>query len=381
MSEPPQVQQSSLTMRVRRTTSGACWDAQWRYRTGAEAPWRFKRQILGPAWQEPDGEGGWRRRRGRCPQGVLDERAAMIAATAATAQHVAELEAAATAAWERANHRMTVRELAADWLLWLEEVRGAKPSTLADCGFLLREPGTPYRRGKGVSPGRIMKAFGDRPAQEVSTRELSAFLRELDREQLTPRNVNKHREVLSSIFAYGCREDTLALAKNPVQGTDQRREAPPAALDYYEVEEVEALARACEQGRQRAPRALYDAGEIAARGSEDRQDADAFRLLFYTGLRLGEVIALRWSDVDLEGRLLLVRRGVSHGRRLCRRVAATASCRCRCRPSGPWRGSVRARTSPAPRTTCCAIASGTGSTARRCGAVTSERPRPLVCGR
>jgi integrase len=37
------------------------------------------------------------------------------------------------------------------------------------------------------------------------------------------------------------------------------------------------------------------------------------RRLFYTGLRLGEVLTLRWEDVDLQDRLLLVRRGLSAG--------------------------------------------------------------------
>lgn len=101
---------------------------------------------------------------------------------------------------------------------------------------------------------------------------------------------------------------------NPASGTDKRREEPPAALDYYEVEEVEALARCCERGQHRTDRAVTDPAEIAARTAEDRQDAEAFRLLFYTGLRLGEVLTLRWQDADLQDRLLLVRRGLSAGK-------------------------------------------------------------------
>jgi site-specific recombinase XerD len=72
---------------------------------------------------------------------------------------------------------------------------------------------------------------------------VSKFLRGLDREGLTPRNVNKHRQVLAAFFGYACRADTYGLAVNPVAGTDKRREDPPAALDYFEVHEVEALAR------------------------------------------------------------------------------------------------------------------------------------------
>lgn len=58
---------------------------------------------------------------------------------------------------------------------------------------------------------------------------------------------------------------------------------------------------------------VVDADELAARAADDRRDADAFRLLFYTGLRIGEVLTLRWEDVDIDGRMLLVRRGLSSG--------------------------------------------------------------------
>lgn len=308
------VQQSSLVVRVRRGAGDRVyWDAQWRFRASADEPWRLKRQRLGLAWLEADGYGGWRKRRGRCPDGWLDERSATIAAVAVMDAHARELVREQRARREAAERKLTVRELGHEWLCWLEEVRGAKPSTISDYAFLLREPGRSYSRGPRVSSGRIMRAFGDRPAAEVTTAEVSAFLRSLDREGLKPRNVNKHRQVLAAMFTYACRQDTYAIAVNPVVGTDKRREDPPAALDYYELEDVEALARCCEQGRHRADKPSHDPAEIVARHAEDHRDAEAFRLLFYTGLRLGEVLTLRWSDVDLQDRLLLVRRGLSGG--------------------------------------------------------------------
>ncbi len=306
-------EQTNLVLRVRSGAAGkSYWDAQWRYRADG-ADWTLKKRRIGLAWQEPDGAGGWRKRRGRCPDGWLDERAAHLAAVAAMEEHARELTRTAEERARAAAAEKTVRALAHEWLTWLEDVWGAKPSTIKDYGFLLREPGVPYTRGTKVSAGRIMRAFGDRPASDVTTREVSRFLRSLDTEGLTARNVNKHREVLSAIFAYGCRADSLALAANPVDRTDKRRQPPPAALDYYEVDEVEALATACERGQHRIIRTVTDEAELAARAFEDRQDAEAFRLLFYTGLRLGEMLTLRWADVDLEGRLLFVRRGLSAG--------------------------------------------------------------------
>jgi integrase len=308
------IEQTNLVVRLRAGAGGrAYWDAQWRYRTDSTESWRLKKRRLGLAWQEPDGAGGWRKRRGRCRDGWLDERSANVAAVEAMEEHARELADAARMRRMAAERKITVRELAGEWLSWLKEVRGAKPSTLADYGFLLREPGQLYSRGPRVSAGRIMGAFGDRSVADVTTAEVSAFLRGLDRDGLTPRNVNKHREVLSAMFAYACRADTHGLAVNPVAGTDKRRQDPPAALDYYEVEEVEALARCCEKGLHRGETRTIDPAERAARHAEDRRDAEAFRLLFYTGLRLGEVLTLRWADVDLEDRLLLVRRGLSAG--------------------------------------------------------------------
>ena len=311
---PEAVEQSSLVVRLRDGSGGkAYWDAQWRYRLGPREPWRFKRKRLGLAWMERDPVGAWRKRKGRCADGWLDERAANVAADAAVRAYATDVTEAAARARAELERGVTVRELAHEWLRWLGQVKGAKPATLRDYSALLREPGRKFARGDGESPGRIMAGLGGLTAARVSTTDVSRFLRALDDEGLSARNVNKHRQVLAAMFTFGCREDTFGLERNPVLATDKRRETPPAALDYYEVEDVEALARACERGEQRLGAAAVDAAEREARAREDRQDADAFRLLFYTGIRLGEALVLRWGDVDLEARLALVRRALSAG--------------------------------------------------------------------
>ncbi len=307
--------QTNLVVLARAGANGkAYWDARWRYRYAESEPWRLIQRRLGLAWQERDESGGWRKRRGRCPDGWLDERSANVAAVAAMEAHARDMAKALEERRKAAEKLLTVRELAKHWLQWLVDVRGAKPSTVADYQYLLREPGQPHRRGTRKSPGRIMAAFGDRRASDVTPRDVSQFLESLDAEGLRARNVNKHRQLLAAMFAYGCRQDALGLPANPVTMTDKRREDPPPALDYYEVEEVEALARCCERGEHRAGQSTLDPAERAARAAEDRQDAETFRLLFYTGLRLGEVLTLRWEDVDLPNRLLLVRRGLSSGK-------------------------------------------------------------------
>ena len=292
-----------------------------------EAKWRDtqRRQIkrrLGPAWLEPEDGGGWRKRRGRVPDGWLGEREANVAAAEMVEQVERDREQTVQA-MEREGIA-TFRRVAHEWLAWRRDVKGAAPSTLEVNEILLREPGTPHKRGSGAAKGRIMERFGDRPYDDVTTRQVADFLRDLDRAGLSPANVNKHRALLHAIFAYAMRPDTYALGTNPVAGTDKRHEPDPPPLDHYEVEEVEALAAVCERGAHRGRPRNYkgrpvdvSVEEANARAADDQQDADLLRVKFYAGLRLGEVVALRWGDVevlpDLSGGVLHVERALSAG--------------------------------------------------------------------
>jgi integrase len=215
---------------------------------------------------------------------------------------------------ERKLRGASLRELAVEWLEYLEHEKGAKPSTLLDYRYLLMEPGTPHKRGGGRNPGRIMRAFGDVRLRSVTTSQVATFLRGLDRGGMSARSVNKHRQVLAAMFSYACREDTYGLAANPVSATSKRREMPAAVLDFFEPEEIEALAWAAAAGAHRDPRRYaLDAGELEWRAWEDRQDGELYRVAAYTGMRLGELLPLRWEDVDLDGRRVIVHRAVSAG--------------------------------------------------------------------
>ena len=289
-----------------------------------EAKWRHNgRQLLrrvGPAWVDDDGNGSWRPRRGRVPDGSYDAKRATVRMAELIAEHATNTAQQEREERARRERPVTFREVAHDWLDWLSSVKHARAATLRDYQSVLAEPGTPHARGDGRCEGRIMAAFADRPAAHIKTADVSRFLRTLDAAGLSPRNVNKHRQVLSSVFSYGQREDAFNLPANPVAGTDKRRELPAAALDFYEPEEVEALARSAADGahrsdaRGRGGKVMdLSSEEVEARALEDAQDGELFRLLAYTGLRLGESLALRWGDVDLAGRRLIVQRAVSGG--------------------------------------------------------------------
>jgi len=281
-----------------------------------EAKWRREgRQVkrrVGPAWLDAAPAGGWQPRAGRVPSGSFDEKRAIVRMAELVAAHDAAESAIDERERERKLRGATLRELAAEWLDYLKREKGAKPSTLLDYGYMLKDPGTRHRRGRRQSAGRIMQAFGDVRLRDVTTSQVAAFLRGLDRSGISPRSVNKHRQVLAAMFAYACREDTYALPANPVKGTSKRREMPAAVLDFYEPEETEALARAAACGAHRGtPVYGIDDDELEWRAWEDRQDGELYRVAAYTGMRLGELLALRWEDVDLDGRRLIVHRAVS----------------------------------------------------------------------
>lgn len=293
---------------IRQRASGPFWYGKWS-RHGKPVV-----RALGRAWAEPDGHDGWKRRRGKAPDGALTEAQASARMLDLVHEHHVDQERVEQDAEERHRRGVTFRELVHEWLLYLEREKGARPSTLIDYGWMVAEPGQPHRRGRGRSPGLLMAALGDRPISELKTRDVGTFLRALDERGCRARTVNRHRQLISAAFNYAMRDDTYAIAHNPAAGTTKRREPPSAVLDFYEADEVELLARAAELGAHRTARPdRIGEQELAARRREDSQDADLYRIAAYTGLRLGELLALRWEDVNLELRRLVVHRALSAG--------------------------------------------------------------------
>ena len=270
------------------------------------------KRRLGPAWLESDDHGGVQRRRGRAKAGFLDEPAAIVAKDRLVREVERELAARAAAAEREANAPVTFREVACAYLDWLEHLRGAKPATLRDHRYLLAEPGAQHRRGAGAYRGVIMDALGDIAAESVTTRQINELLSDVAASDASPRTVNKHRQLVCAIFSYNCQRATFGLPHNPALAADRRPEPERARLDFFSPEEVEALARALAAGLHRdpdAPAVTYE--ESTARAAEDRQDAELVRVAAYTGLRRGELVALRWGDVNFTLRKIVVRRAVS----------------------------------------------------------------------
>ena len=275
---------------------------------------QVKRRV-GPAWAER-GPDGLRSRRGRVRPGYFDERRAHVAAARIVGEYFTEQEHREQIERERATARATFRAVAQARWLCVSHVLEPAQVLLRDRQSVLAEPGTPYRRGKRRLSGQVMAVLGDRAASEITTRELNRLLQRVGASGASPSTVNKYRSVLVSIFNYGMRESTYNLPTNPALATDKRREPDPAPLVFYSPEEIEELVRSLAEGRHRALAAERhqdspERGPVEV--AEDAQDSELVRVAAYSGLRLGELLALRWRDVDFAGHALTISRAISGG--------------------------------------------------------------------
>jgi integrase len=278
-----------------------------------EAKFRYGgRQVkrrIGRAWLTPDGTGGWRPRRGRVADGYFDERRAHVAAADFVLSYVKDFNESERVERERRTRGVTFRELAHGYLEWLEKVRGAKPSTIRSHQSDLAEPGTPHKRGTGTTAGLVMAALGDRPAAQITPAEVEMLLQAVAATGVSARSVNRAREIVCAAFSYGMKPTTYSLPTNPALGTDRRRVPEPGVLLFYSPEEIEAIARSLEAGFHRP--AVTTRGELEL--LEDRRDCEAVRVAAYAGIRLGELLALRWRDIDWTGSALTISRSLSSG--------------------------------------------------------------------
>ena len=104
-------------------------------------------------------------------------------------------------------------------------------------------------------------------------------------------NNSKNRIVtlLHGVFARACKAYDLPL--NPVAGIERHPVRLVGDIDVFSPEEVWALVRS----------------------ATSEQDGAIFLMAAFTGLRRGELIALRWRDVDFTGSLVRVRASYAAG--------------------------------------------------------------------
>lgn len=203
---------------------------------------------------------------------------------------------------------------AAHWLRHVERVDGLKPSTLQGYRYRLTPPDTPARKqGRRRADGRILRRFGGRQLHTITTEEIDRWLDELGDQGLSRRTVNAFRQLICSILGYAASRPTeYGITENVAAATAKRREQEPAALDFYEPEEIRLLADAARMGAHHAPsRPARTLAQRRTRRAEDQRDATLYVLAAYAGLRRGELLALRWGDISFAHCTITVRRAWS----------------------------------------------------------------------
>ena len=124
--------------------------------------------------------------------------------------------------------------------------------------------------------------------EDVTTDRIDAYrTRLVDEGRLSARTINKHLVMLHGIFRRARRAYRLPV--NPAAGVERqpvRSTGRFRVLDPSEVEQV-------------------------ARHADTPQDAALYLVAAFTGLRMGELRALRWRDVDFAKSLVHVRRNVT----------------------------------------------------------------------
>ncbi len=189
------------------------------------------------------------------------------------------------------------------------------------------EVGTRYvehakRRGRKVSTQRSIESivrvhlvpfFGERPADAMEPEDVIDLVALLERKRRAPATVRVVVATLSALFVFAKAPYRRWVTFSPCEGIELPATPEPTEIRYLTLPQIDKLI------------AHVRPGPFA------HLDRAIFITAVMTGLRKGELVALRWRDVDWEARRVRVRRSYTYGefstpksRRSSRSVPMTA---------------------------------------------------------
>ena len=211
---------------------------------------------VGPAWTE----------RGRSPAGYFTKR------TAEGWLRDRLDEARRGGLPGGAHSGATFAEAATEWLRYIEHDRKRKPSTVEGYASIVRP--------------QLLPTFGAMAIESITPAAIERWLASLEQASSSR---TKSLVLLHGIFQRA--RKVWGLAVNPVADVEKPPLERSGDIEVFSPEEVWALVRAA--------------------GSE--RDGALYLTAAFTGLRMGELLALRWRDVDWSARRIRVRRNFVRG--------------------------------------------------------------------
>lgn len=180
---------------------------------------------------------------------------------------------------ELADTQATFADASAEFLRFVEQDRGVKPSTL--------------RGDHSIVDAHLNPVFGDKRLVEVTPRAIERWRSTVraadDGKPLSNASKNRMLVLLNGIFERA--RKVHGLARNPVAEVDRHPERSSNDIDVFTADEIRQLVAAADSG----------------------QDGAIYLTAAFTGLRRGELIALRWREVDLDKSVIRVRASYAGG--------------------------------------------------------------------
>jgi integrase len=172
----------------------------------------------------------------------------------------------------------TFHEFAEQW--WLMTEPDLAPSTRLDYRWRLEK--------------HLLGHFGRLPLDGITVAEVDRYVAVKRKTSLSPRSVNMTVTLLGAILDQAVEHGLIPA--NPARGRKRKaREREPRRSSLDSAEQIRSL--------------LDAAAELDAKAAKDRRHVERHAMLttlVFAGLRIGELLALRWRDVDLASGWLTV---------------------------------------------------------------------------
>ncbi len=218
---------------------------------------------------------------GKPPAGALTKRQAQDALADLLA---GERRKVGERAYDHQPNGATFADAAAGWLRHVEHVKGREAATVRD-----------YRQSLNRY---LIPRWGGLPVESIAPADVSALRDDLLRAKregraeaapLSARSVVRHLTVAHGVFKHAVREH--GLVRNPASAELVDRPSVRYSGDFLAL----------------------DAEELAAlvRAADDDATGTLYLTAAMTGLRQGELLALRWRDIDFASQRVHVRRSWS----------------------------------------------------------------------